>query len=125
MANELAFVGCFMERRLSDLNPEWTHSVHSPDFFGAHSLTKIDGVAQRRRGTAIWCECPCGCDSSLVIPLANPLDGGPADPRGAWGAINFRWVRQGDDFDSLSLSPSVHVINHWHGWITQGLVVPC
>lgn len=109
-----------MERRLVDLKPEWTYSRFSHDHPHGYRTN-----AKRRCGTAFWCACPCGCRSSLLVPFANPLDGGPPDPCGAWGNIGFRWVRQGDSFADLSVSPSIDIVNHWHGWITQGLVIQC
>jgi hypothetical protein len=54
---------------------------------------------------------------------------------------SYHWLRTGDTFDTLTLSPSIHVLSvsrwdkdnpddrskwvaetHWHGWIVNGEV---
>lgn len=112
--------------KLVDLEPEWTSSVHSLDHPNGPQL---DG--RRRVGTAMFCLCPCGCGSGTIVPFANPLDGGPPDPAGAWGAGNTsRWSRVGDTFESLTITPSIVLwenqeqgIQHWHGYLTNGEMV--
>lgn len=49
------------------------------------------------------------------------------DPRyEAWQVVSCRpdiaWTRQGDDFDSMSIQPSIDASasGHWHGHITAG-----
>lgn len=57
----------------------------------------------------IYC-CPCGC--------------------GATGALRFRpaqspsWDWDGNR-DAPTLSPSVHHVGHWHGWLRGGVWVSC
>lgn len=58
--------------------------------------------------------------------FANPVDGGTqssTSPR--------HWQRIGDTFATLTLHPSIHVIDydhegkqttHWHGWVKDGAV---
>ena len=54
--------------------------------------------------------CPCGC--------------------GAKGALNFRphespsWDWDGNR-DAPTLSPSVHHVGHWHGWLRNGIWESC
>lgn len=47
------------------------------------------------------------------------LDGAPAPNSGS-----FKWEREGDTFETLTLKPSVDASGwgHWHGWITNGEV---
>lgn len=83
---------------------------------------------QGRFGTALMLDCPCGCGCKIVVPFKNPLDGGAPDPPDAWGdKLTDRWERIGEQFETLTLRPSVHVKNsddktHWHGFITDGVV---
>lgn len=55
-------------------------------------------------------------DRRIVVPLDTPLDGGA--PMHA-----LTWKRAGSTFDTLTLTPSVSVPGHWHGFITRGEVV--
>lgn len=54
--------------------------------------------------------CPCGC--------------------GAQGALSFRpapspsWEWNGNR-DQPTLSPSVHHVGHWHGWLQNGVWTSC
>jgi len=54
--------------------------------------------------------CPCGC--------------------GATGALRFRpaaspsWEWDGNT-DAPTLSPSVHHVGHWHGWLRNGVWESC
>lgn len=97
-------------RKLVDLNPKWC-GVHGSD----------------RRGVSLMFDCPCldpNCQwgGKIVVDLANPLDGG--EPmRWTGQPAKTYWVRTGDDFASLTLSPSVWCTGHWHGWIRNGEVI--
>ena len=67
--------------------------------------------------------CPCGCDSELYVPFANPIDGGPQYSRQGW-------KRTGETVDTLTLRPSVLRPKDWggcgwHGFITDGHAVEC
>lgn len=61
-------------------------------------------------------DCPCGCDSKLYVPFADPDS-----------ACN--WTRTGDTIETLTLSPSVNRTGgcpgKWHGWIRNGEAVSC
>lgn len=64
--------------------------------------------------------CPgCGCESHLPLPLAGPR------PRHAWT------VTAGDPRTGvgITLSPSIHHAAPqgcgWHGWLRDGVLVPC
>ena len=101
-------------------------------------LTDLDAsfvAPEGRHGVAVQFRCP-GCQRErIVIPFANPIDGGGADP-----SMNYRgvlWTRSGDSLETLTLSPSVdfsHVNGsddagdpwrecRWHGWVRDGQAV--
>lgn len=93
--------------KLTDLNP------------------KFAGATGGRSGTSIIMDCPCGkCgdDHRLYIPFANPIDGGPNVDEFCKG-----WQRTGETFETLTLTPSILRIEgcKWHGYITNGEIVPC
>lgn len=33
------------------------------------------------------------------------------------------WRREGETFDTLTISPSINTHGHWHGWIRNGEVI--
>jgi hypothetical protein len=102
-------------------------------------LEELDAsfVSVDERRVAVQFRCP-GCQRErIVIPFANPPDGGPASPD-----MNRRgvlWQRTGETLDALTLSPSVdfaHVVSNddpphnprecrWHGWVRDGQAVSC
>lgn len=89
-------------KRLIDLNPQWIDT----------------SIA---RGVMISYDCPCGeaCGfTRVVLALKNPLEGEPLKNRKLW-------TRSGEDFATLTLSPSVHAVGHWHGWVRNGMVTSC
>lgn len=66
-------------------------------------------------------DCPMeGCKHRIIVWFANPISGSPA-PAECWPEP--RWVRSGDSFDNLSLTPSINVADDWHGWVTNGQVL--
>jgi len=84
-------------KRLVDLNPKW-------------------GRTGEERTHLIF-DCPCGggpawpdCGGKVIIPITG----------------EHRWqCTAGDDFATLTLSPSVHLPGHWHGWVQNGVVTSC
>jgi hypothetical protein len=59
--------------------------------------------------------CACGCGQLFGVRFSPPA------PKG--------WVRTGAD-DAITLRPSIQCLNadgssHWHGFLTEGLFVPC
>lgn len=74
--------------------------------------------------------CPKCREQQLVVPFANPTNGGPDASLNANGCL---WQRTGDTVDDITLSPSVdskHVNGgydglprvecRWHGWVRNG-----
>lgn len=85
-----------MTQRLVDLKPRW----------------KRDG-----RGIAFLCPCR---RHSIVLWFHNPLNGLDTVPAGEVPVA--RWTRAGEDFETLTLAPSVDVKGCWHGWVLNGEV---
>lgn len=98
-------------RRLVDLNPRWGGYYGYPD----------------REGAALTFDCPCASSTcewggSIFVAIANPIDGGPPIPE---NPPRPQWTRTGDTFETLALSPSIHAVGHWHGWVKDGMVTSC
>lgn len=97
--------------RLVDLDPNWAH-CDGRDRVGVTFLCPL------HREACIY--------GKLGVPFSNPIDGlGPS----RW-ATNGGWKRDGESFETLTLSPSIKVLDsidgkiaeHWHGFITKGEV---
>lgn len=100
--------------RLTELSPRWVR----------------DG--EGRHGQGMSFECPHCRAEYLGVWFANPVDGGApieeekrkyVDRQGK-PRIRPLWHRQGENFETLSLSPSIDAseVGHWHGFITNGEV---
>lgn len=109
--------------RLTDLNPRWVNA-------GGEGVFNADGSpAKFRRGVGLMLSCPCRkCDPEydwVYVGLANPLDGGPClEPS------RPKWTREGEAFETLTLTPSILRLSSssgckWHGWIKNGEVISC
>lgn len=94
--------------RLVDANPRWVPVWGDP----------------AKRGVLVEFDCPIHEECQLHVPLANPLGGGPP----------FRgeplWQREGETFETLTLSPSVRMVGRegecrWHGFIRNGRFETC
>jgi hypothetical protein len=88
---------------LIDLNPRW-----------------VVDAAGRKVGVNFDCPCCRGADGSAAgVLFANPIGGGAPEPRG--------WQREGETFETLTVSPSILVharAGHaeWHGWLKNGVL---
>jgi hypothetical protein len=89
--------------RLVDLDPHW---------IGTHDES---GLRDTHLGVSFRCPQP-DCEQRLYVPFANPPSG--AAPMLA----EHLWHREGETFETLTLTPSVDVskYGHWHGFITAG-----
>lgn len=79
-------------------------------------------------------ECPVHRGACMLgVDFLNPVDGGPPTTRtrvrrDGRSVPVYKWRRTGDSFDTLTLAPSIHVLEHdggpthWHGWIRNGEV---
>lgn len=95
-------------RKLVDLNPT---------FWRYHGID--------REGMGVIFDCPCGSEScewggKISVPFANPLDGGQPQ-----NTEKCHWQRTGDTFETMTLSPSIHCVGHWHGWLRNGVLESC
>lgn len=104
--------------RLRDLEPAWitTAGRHG---MGVSFLCPVHGN-NGANGMACY----------LGVWFENPVDGGPAyqpgtpykpRPGEAW-SLEPLWRREGETFDTLTLSPSINAEGHWHGYIRGGEV---
>jgi hypothetical protein len=114
--------------RLTDLEPRWVAINRWDDSNGTQHYYD---QPPRRGGISFNCplhseKCTC-CGQflpkthRLVVYFANPVDGLPPQ------VTDHLWQRDGDDFETLSLLPSIDASKHvvdgvvcWHGSITKG-----
>lgn len=107
--------------KLVDLNPRFLNS-------GGPGITHKNAAGEQEetplvRGVGVVLDCPCGkCGDELYVPFNIALDGA--------GVRADAWGREGDTFETLSLTPSVLRIQSrgqcgWHGFITNGQVTTC
>jgi hypothetical protein len=103
--------------KFTELNPQWVGA-------GGEGISDSQGhPVPARQGIGVHFDCPCGCGTPCYVPFANPLDGGPAsDP------ARPLWQRSGENFETLTLSPSILRDPAkggcgWHGFITNGEIV--
>jgi len=100
--------------KLADLNPT---------FYGAHGRGGINQLG-------LGFDCPactaanrldkCEWGGWIAVPFANPMGGEPP-----LANEKTLWQRTGDTFADMTLSPSVHAVGHWHGWVRNGNVETC
>ena len=94
--------------RLSDLRPKWVQ----PDAVRV-SVPIYVGVSF---------DCPCCGDQRLSVRFRQPIDPNNMLADTGWRAREPAWERAGEDFDSLTLLPSIDFSlgGHWHGHIING-----
>ncbi len=106
---------------LADLNPRWVGA-------GGTGISDVDGnPIHERHGIGMTFDCPCGkCGVRGYVAFSNPNDGYPPvlDPG------EPSWSRTGFNFESLTLTPSIHRVKEkggcgWHGFITGGKITTC
>jgi hypothetical protein len=103
--------------RLSELNPRWVNDVGAP--------------ADAKQGVSFLC--PCCRTTKLAIFFDVPLCGNPPAALDNSARVDaghltdhhvgsILWHREGSDFETLSLTPSIDAssFGHWHGYITAG-----
>lgn len=100
--------------RLTELEPRW----------GIDADIVIGGVNRHdpdRHGMALTLNCPHCRVIRLAVFFANPIDGKPPSDD-----ATQLWQREGEDFQTLTLTPSIDASahGHWHGWIKKGQVTP-
>lgn len=105
--------------KVTDLNPQFV------GMGGPHVRYEATGkTVPPREGVGMSFDCPCGCGTQGYVGFANPLDGGPS-VHPAQG----QWQRTGETFETITLTPSIYRPKPhgcgWHGYFTNGEVVPC
>ena len=80
-----------------------------PGSFEYHSGTKGDG-----RVCGMIYICPCGCGHQGLLEFRRD-DRPEFHPSWEWNG----------NHDAPTLTPSVHHIGHWHGWLKSGVWESC
>lgn len=83
---------------------DWDHWDESPEP-GSFSLGEPDD----KGGRDFWYNCPCGCGTQSVLRVGDKFKPA-AQPSWNWNG----------SVESPTLTPSVHHVGHWHGWLTAG-----
>jgi hypothetical protein len=90
---------------------EWEH-IQPGDFWWGCERAQVGAVEHQYR--VLWAKFPDGCLACL--PLNMPPQVKEAGIRGAsWGFDG--------NLDRPTLTPSVHHVGHWHGYIRAGRMV--
>lgn len=103
--------------RLVDARPQWVGA-------GGPGVTCAGEPVPRREGVALSFDCPIHADCRVWGLPVDPLDGGPPHDRRAWSRTG------GEDFDTVTLSPSIRIEGgpdgcEWHGFIRCGRFETC
>lgn len=113
--------------RLTDCHPVWTGVHGSPrERLGLNfdcplcvraGRLSVHGDVPQGSVKGAW-----AFAAVLILAFKNPRDGLPPEPN-----TNARWTRDGDDFEVLTLSPSVNAEDDdhaghkgWHGFLVAG-----
>ena len=67
-------------------------------------------------------DCPCCRSYKLVAHFRQPIDPQSLLANTSWQPPALSWDRTGEDFESLTLLPSIDYSQsgHWHGHIING-----
>jgi len=107
--------------KLTDLNPGWVGHGGEGHFREGEDGELIPIPARERIGLGY--DCPCGCGDRRYVPFTNPEDG-----QGPLPNDKPTWQREGTDFETLTLKPSIQHVPiekgdcNWHGFITNGTI---
>lgn len=115
-------------QKLVDLNPRWVKGYESGEVVGLDFDCPCGGLpvhpgpgchpADRSQPFATGGACDgtnCGKINCGWQPVHVPVRG-----EHAWGCSDI-----GGAFDNLTLTPSIHAVGHWHGFVTNGMVTSC
>lgn len=85
-------------------------AFHDGNLAGSFYVNEPDSDGEQQ----FWYRCPCGC--GVCGPLTVGSGFKPADgPSWHWNG----------SLDAPTLSPSVHHVGHWHGWLRNGVWESC
>lgn len=104
-------------KKLVDLNPSWKLTTDG-EVWG---LSFDCPCGLPTRSAPEHDEGYCHCGGRITIPTRQNLAGGKV----AAQAAAIGWDLAGKSFAELTLSPSIHCVGHWHGWIRNGEVLSC
>lgn len=90
--------------KLVDLNPRWFTTGDSPDIVG------------------VTFDCPHCRHERLGVLFVEEIDRDGLPNSTHWAVNKKKWNRQGETFETLTLSPSIDASEsgHWHGFIRNG-----
>jgi len=98
-----------MQTLKSPVKATKVEDAYKSDIPGAFNFRKVEG---EDFWGYIRFKCPCGCGSfsSLSVGLnTKPSNAGHAT-----------WQWDGNE-ETPTLQPSIHHIDHWHGWLENGI----
>ncbi len=104
--------------KLTDLNPRWVNA----DGEGVFSA-KTGEPVPASQGVGMSFDCPCGnCADRKYLDFENPISGEPSS------RPEHAWRREGETFETLTLSPSILFRSDWgacgwHGFIRDGQII--
>lgn len=118
--------------KLLELEPRWCLGRQWDDANGTQHFVLYD-KATERRGMGMTFLCPVHKNHRLAVFFANPIDGLPPDV-----TAKYRWHRDGQTFDDITLGPSIDASGNqadvnpqavgmiqtpcWHGFIRNGQI---
>lgn len=110
-----------MPRRLVDLNPHWQMTTDGLVYGIAYDCPC--GLPQYEHGGPVaWADCCTLLGTQQVPTKTNFHPGGIASS--ADSQVRG-WDLTGDSFETITLSPSIHHVGHWHGFIRNGQLESC
>jgi hypothetical protein len=87
-------------------------------FVGEYSAGGFRHLPNVNGAQGVLFRCPkVGCQHSIVVWFGNPTSAPQVPPD---AVPKMRWAMSGDSIASLTLSPSIHIPDDWHGWIQNG-----
>ena len=102
---------------MGEVKTEPVVAVHYPDSHGVDPMPAGGfrvSPADDDGEQGFWYSCPCGCGRKGLLTVGKgfkPEDG----PSWNWNG----------SLDKPTLTPSVHHVGHWHGWLTDGVWRSC
>jgi hypothetical protein len=111
--------------RLLDLKPRWVGV--NPAYPSGSWVLPAGQVAPRPIHIGVSFICPHCINQRLAVlfyPIIDPDDWVAKQGWALPDATHKRWMRTGDTFDTLTLTPSIDCSKsgHFHGYITNGEV---
>lgn len=93
------------------------HIADEASFEDEYEMGRAAG-SFRIEGDYFWYCCPCGCRQIGALRVGI----GHKPPHTAEDRATWEW---NGSLDAPTLSPSVHHVRHWHGWLKDGVWTSC